>query len=506
MNKKLKELLIAMGLKVDATDQEAQAFIVEKNITVINAESDNPTIQAAKVDPVIQATGSIRVAAADEQDRINAINALTGSGTMKVNSVDVDIKAHAVREGWTPEKAELELLRSARSTPAVIIGSAANVSNELITASARLGVRHVTGDSEASLVAAGFKPQVIEQAARRPIMRISELIRACCALEGTHIPFNATPDELIRAGFSTTSFTGILGNTLRKAIDYMFNTYPGLDAVRRLSRRESVIDFKEKAWYRLSTGGGLPKISPEGNLKYDNVKDSEKKLSIESKGKIIGIDRQTLINDDLGAFIELPRLLTQDASQQFIADFWALLVANTGNFFSTNNLNINTEGLPVGPDGYDVMAQLLAEQTYNGMPLMLSPRFVVVGTANMAKARRMAAAMSTLVLDRKVGSSVTTTSGPDVNIYTDLEPIVSPYISGDDFYGFADPNFATAIRAGFLNGVESPTVEEVSDRIAPEFLGRAWRVVFDYGFAFADPQGAVKMTTSGEQVKRSAKK
>lgn len=514
MNPKLKAQLIALGLKTDATDAEAQAFIQANGYIVLNASGDNPELQAGKkpvTTPVQEPERVIQGGAEDpalklrkdtaaEMSRINAINGLKGDATMKVQNQDVSIKAHAVENGWTPEKTELELLRASRTAPAVIVAGQPNLSRELIQASALMGVGHLTGQNQDTLVRAGYAAPVVEAAARRPFFRISQLMRACCMQEGVHIPFDATQDELLNASFSTQSFSGILGNILRKAIDYKFSIYPGIADVRKLCRKETVIDFKAKTWYRLSSGGGLEKLSPEGNLKLDYLKDSEKSLTIDTKGKQIGIDRKTLINDDLGVLVEVPNLMVQDASQQFIADFWALLISNAGAFFSADNGNLDTTGAVVGPDGYDVMAQKLAEMKFNNMPLMLSPRYVVVGTSNGAAAKRMARDMQTMVLNQKSGSAVTTTTGPSVNIYTDLEPVISPWLSGDsagDFYGFADPQFATAIRAGFLNGVEAPTVVEVTDRMDAKYLGRAWNIVFDYGFGFADPQGAVKMTSTG---------
>lgn len=513
MNPKLKAQLIALGLKTDATDAEAQAFIQANGYIVLNASGENPEVQAGKKpvttpvqepEKVIQGGAEdpalkLRKDTAAEMSRINAINGLKGDATMKIQNQDVSIKAHAVENGWTPEKTELELLRASRTAPAVIVAGQTSLSRELIQASALMGVGHLTGQNEDTLIRAGFAAPVVEAAARRPFVRISQLMRACCMQEGVHIPFDASPDELLRAAFSTQSFSGILGNVLRKAIDYQFAIYPGVDDVRKLTRKETVIDFKAKKWYRLSTGGGLPKISPEGNLKLDYLTDSEKSLTIDSRGKQIGIDRKTLINDDLGMLVEMPNLMTRDAAMQFVADFWALIMANAGNFFSADNGNLDATGLPVGPDGYDVMCKMMAKMKYNNMPLMLKPRYVVVSPDNQAPAFRMARDTQTLVMSMKSGSAVTTTTGPSVNIYTGLEPIVCPWLedaAASDFYGFADPQFATAVRAGYLNGVETPNVMEVTDRMDAKYLGRAWNIVFDYGFDWADTQGAVKMTSA----------
>ncbi|MFA6102187.1 MAG: hypothetical protein WCV67_03075 [Victivallaceae bacterium] len=527
MNKKLLALLIARGLKADATDQEAIDYMKANNITVVDASGDNPTLQASGAPapvvtpavtpapaPVMQAASAATIAAmredvSGEEKRINAIRALPGKGTVKANGQDVDIKAHAIAQGWSPAETELAILRAERTAPAVIVAGQPNLSRELIHASALMGVGHLTGQNEDTLIRAGFSAPVVEAAARRKFVRISQLMRACCANEGVHIPHDATQAELLQAAFSTTSFSGILGNILRKAIDYKFSIYPGVEDVRRLTRKETVIDFKTKKWYRLATGGGLSKLTPEGNLKLDYLKDSENGLTIDTKGKQVGIDRKTLINDDLGVLVDMPSLMTQDAAMQFIADFWALIIANAGNFFSEDHKNLDTTGAIVGPDGYDLMCKMLADMEYSGMPLMLSPRYVVVGTGNAAAAKRMAKDTQTMVMNRMSGSAVTTTTGPSVNIYTGLEPVVSPWLRGEaagDFYGFADPQFATAVRAGYLNGVEAPTVEEVTDRLDATFLGRAWNIVFDYGFDFADFQGAVKMTSAEQLGAKKAKK
>jgi len=75
----------------------------------------------------------------------------------------------------------------------------------------------------------------------------------------------------------------------------------------------------------------------------------------------------------------------------------------------------------------------------------------------------------------------------------------SPYLSNTAISGysvtawylFPNPNDIAAFEIVFLNGVDTPTVEQVD--VASNVLGLAYRGYFDFGIAEQDPRGAVKM-------------
>ena len=63
--------------------------------------------------------------------------------------------------------------------------------------------------------------------------------------------------------------------------------------------------------------------------------------------------------------------------------------------------------------------------------------------------------------------------------------------SAKAWYLFADPVRAAAMEVAFLNGVETPTVEQAEADF--NTLGIQFRGFLDFGVAFQDPRAAVKM-------------
>ena len=80
-----------------------------------------------------------------------------------------------------------------------------------------------------------------------------------------------------------------------------------------------------------STGFTLEQVNEDGGFKRGSMIDSEETYSVATYGKIFGITRQAMVNDDLGAFSDIARRLGIAAAQfeaQFLANF---LLANSGD-------------------------------------------------------------------------------------------------------------------------------------------------------------------------------
>ena len=92
------------------------------------------------------------------------------------------------------------------------------------------------------------------------------------------------------------------------------------------------------------------------------------------------------------------------------------------------------------------------------------------------------------------------TDEPERNIHEGrYQPRSTPYLSNTSFhasasdeawYLFADPNVVAAFGIAYLNGQETPTVEQVAT--PADILGEGLRIYFDIGACQMDPRGAVK--------------
>ena len=78
-----------------------------------------------------------------------------------------------------------------------------------------------------------------------------------------------------------------------------------------------------------------------------------------------------------------------------------------------------------------------------------------------------------------------------------------PHLSNESYSGYSAtawylfglPNDVAAFGVAYLNGVESPTVEDAP--LPGDVLGQAWRGYLDFGVCQIDQRGGIKSTGAG---------
>lgn len=214
---------------------------------------------------------------------------------------------------------------------------------------------------------------------------------------------------------------------------------------------------------------------------------------------MLGLDRQTLIDDDTSSLDDLPRMFGRGAALAVEEVFWTLVLANTGSFFHANNKNLITGATSVlGATGLGLGVQKFLEQTdANGKPIGVVPKWLVVGPPNKVTADELFVSRTF-----NVGGGSTTASDKvtTANAFFGLyQPVVSPWIasaggiagaSDTCWYLFGDPRDVAAFGLAYLNGSEAPTIEQV-DQPANK-LGVQWRAYLDFGACQIDHRGAVR--------------
>jgi hypothetical protein len=127
--------------------------------------------------------------------------------------------------------------------------------------------------------------------------------------------------------------------------------------------------------------------------------------------------------------------------------------------------------------------------------LDLVPRSLIVCPQDEAKARQILKSVE-LLKDAVTGSMLGTgVANPIENITLGIEPRLSnPNFAGSSetaYYLFSAPSDGGVVVA-FLNGVETPTVQETES--APNVLGVSFRAWHDFGVSLADPRCCIKST------------
>lgn len=446
-----------------------------------------PTIaaSAADDDPMTQ----MRRRMAAETRRIEAIRTLCAAG----NGKHATIEAQAIEEGWDETRTELAILRASRpQVPAVVASRPRNTSPQVFEAVA--------------LMAAGLPTSRIEASYAEPVLEAADKLRGvgiqefCELASGQRLPrFRRDATGWLQAAFSTASLPGVLSNIANKMLLEGYNYVE--DAWRRIARIASVNDFKEHTRYRMTGSFTFEQVGPDGELKHGQLDEQTFGQKAETHGIMFALTRQMIINDDMGAFTDIPRQIGMGAAESIADAAWGLWLTNPTQsdgqpFFSAAHKNFaDGADTALSIDALTAAEVLFGEQTKpNGRPLGIPASILLVPTALKVPA-------SLLMNSMQVNETTTTnkpkpTDNPHVGKF---EVVSSTYLSNTSFPGasskawylLADPNRLPAIEVAFLNGVDRPTVE----RTDADFntLGIQFRGYIDFGVREQDFRGAIKL-------------
>lgn len=392
-----------------------------------------------------------------------------------------DIMAKAVKEGWTSEKAELECLRAEKAAaeqakieasrmgaPAIIdLNASAPKDAKTVVAAACMGAAMKDRDLEAHC-----KGVDLDAAHDLGITRLSDIF---AAFGFAYRPGdNASMTKAIRAAFSNADIPNVLSNVAHKFVLAGFGAV-GDDWIK-ISRAVPVVDFKAVKGVRLVMGGLLKSLAKGGELQHVDLSDEARSVQAATKGSIVGITREDLINDDLGVLSLIPERFGQMAGRTINKDVFGAL-STTGSDYGANTsgaLSVATLATAYG--------LALEIKDANGDPIGAIPNRILCGPSNFVTARNIY--QSEFVYG---GSSKTPSANEMRGL---LEAITSPFLSGTNYWLFNDA--FPLVDVAFLNGRTTPVVETAEANFHQ--LGIEMRCYFDYGPSAGELKAAVYST------------
>lgn len=297
--------------------------------------------------------------------------------------------------------------------------------------------------------------------------------------------------EIVGQAFQTTSdFPILLENVMHKVLLQAYLTTP--DTWRRFCKVGNLNDFRAHNRYRTGSIGNLDALDEHGEFKRKTIPDAEKgSITASTKGNIIGVTRQTIINDDLQGLTDLATSLGRAYKRTIEADVYALLAENSGlgptlldgkTLFHADHANLGS-GAAISMAAIDADRVVMASQTgVGGVEILdLQPAKLLVPLSLGGTARSINGAQYDPDTANKLQK-------PNVvaNLFDDI--IDTARLSGTRRYLFADPNVAPVIEVGFLDGIEEPFVET---KDGWDVDGAELKVRGDYGVDAIDYRGAV---------------
>lgn len=303
-----------------------------------------------------------------------------------------------------------------------------------------------------------------------------------------------TREQMARAvlGQTASDFPVLLENALHKILLNGYALTPF--TWTRFCRTGILTDFRPHNRYHLSSFSDLKEVNEAGEYQTGTLGDGEKEtITGKRKGRILEVTPELLINDDLGTMVSAALALGQAAGRTIEKDVYALLAANSGAgptmsdgqpLFHASHNNIAAIGAAPSVSAFDAARIALGSQKDPGGNDYLDITAAIwLGPLSIGGAARVAngAEYDTEVSNKfQVPNKVR-------NMYRDV--VDTPRLSGNAWYSFADPSVEGVIEVAFLDGVQTPTIEQETNFRTD---GIAWKAAHRYGVGGVGWRGAQK--------------
>lgn len=258
---------------------------------------------------------------------------------------------------------------------------------------------------------------------------------------------SAVVDQISRGAFHTTSdFAWIVDSATNQFLNQTFAATAS--PLKPLARRRNLNDFKPAHGVRVEGDVDLLLVAESGEFKRGTVVESKDQIKLDTYGRILGVTRQAIINDDLSVFSELATFFARAAAEHE-ASFLAALISGDGvtlsdglPLYHVNRGNKATTGGAISEttlsEGREAMRNMknLDGRTFAN----ITPRYLVTGPALETQAQKILASLSP-------------TKSSDVNPFaSELSLVVDPRLTGKSWRLFADPAQHPVLHWASLEG------------------------------------------------------
>lgn len=486
-----------------------------------------PMVDAAAVTPPEQKPAAVAATAAPVPTSVTASLAASLQAVRDADAAEVVRKykinaacakhplvaAKAIKEGWSPEKAELEALKLDRSSVASASFNTVDMQADgpQILEAALCVARKIPGHEKQ------FSDKVL-QAAHTHYRRVGlqQVILASAIQNGYHhseggrihngnlrdvLSFameRATPRELRASAFSTVSLPGIFGNVANKELlaGYMEED----QSWREVMAIKSVSDFKTVTSYRMLDDMEYEALTPAGEIKHGKISEESYTRSVDTFAKMFTLSRKSIINDDLSAFDDLRNRVGRGAAKKLNRLAWTEWLDNStfftaarGNYITGSTTTLLTDGVGLGLalDAFDALRTPSADGSkVPGGLVGGSPTILLTPGGGISRAAEV------LYTNSNLGNG---TANADANIHSGrYKPVKSVFLNDSSISGYSttawyllrDPSAGAAVVVSFLDGVETPTVESAEADF--NTLGIQFRGYHDFGVDKAEYLAGVK--------------
>jgi hypothetical protein len=292
---------------------------------------------------------------------------------------------------------------------------------------------------------------------------------------------------------STSDFPVLLENVQHKTLLNAYATTP--DTWTDWCVIGSVTDFRAHNRYRQGSLGVYEDIPEGGEYKPASMPDAEKQsITATTKGRLITITRQVIINDDMQALVDAATRLGRAGKLTIEVAAYARLQENGGNgpvmgdgltLFHANHGNIGTgAALSVASVEADRVLMATQQDPAKNELLELRPAIMLcpVGIGGQARVINMAQ----YDVDAKANAR---NQEPNkvVGLYRKI--VDTARLAGTTRYSVTAPEIVPVFEVAFLNGQQEPYLEMQQGWLVD---GVQYKARLDFGVQARDWRGIVK--------------
>lgn len=278
-----------------------------------------------------------------------------------------------------------------------------------------------------------------------------------------------------RALHTTSDFSLILGDAVGRTLRQAYQAAPS--GLKMVARQTTAPDFRSKHRVQLGEAPTLEPVPESGEFTRGTMAEAEETYRLGTFGRIIGISRQAIVNDDLGAFANLSGRIGAAAAAFEAKELVDLLEANPQMsdgkaLFHADHGNLAGSAATLSETSLSEARLAMRKQTGLSKDLIdVTPRYLVVP-----------ADLETVA--EKLLSQIQATRTDDVNPFASLSLVVEPRLtSATRWYLAADPTTIDGLEYAYLEGAQGPQIET---RQGFEVEGVEVKVRLDFGAGFVD--------------------
>jgi hypothetical protein len=323
-------------------------------------------------------------------------------------------------------------------------------------------------------------------------MSLYEIARHCLEVRGEPHKGLGKMDLVGRAiTVGGSDLPGIVADVANKSLRDAYTGAPR--TFLAWARRGTLPDFKPVSRVQYGQVPALVQVGPGGEFRYAEVADSTETYALLTYGRIISMNRQLIINDDMDALSRNPALFGRAAADLESDLVYAVLTANAlmGDgvaLFAAGHGNLTTgPGTVISITSLGVARALMRLQTGLNADSILNvaPRFLIVPAALETVAQQTVSPIAQ--------SFLRPSSSAEVNVFAgSLEAIAEPRLDADSaisWYLSADPASIDTVEFGFLEGEEGVATDT---RIGFDVDGIEIKARLDFGVKAIDHRGLYK--------------